>query len=150
MSAKLFVVSAPSGSGKTTLCTKLLNDNLGLERSVSKLMPENVVYTGDWSYWVTWGDGRRKNPDFIVLTPEQLIAYKAGVPLKDLRTHLVIEVNGDFWHTRHKGLTRQEREEDFVEGYRSIGVSCLVIWESDLKNDPEGAQKRIKKFLPSA
>ena len=122
----------------------------GLERSVSKLMPENVVYTGDWSYWVTWGDGRRKNPDFIVLTPEQLIAYKAGVPLKDLRTHLVIEVNGDFWHTRHKGLTRQEREEDFVEGYRSIGVSCLVIWESDLKNDPEGAQKRIKKFLPSA
>ena len=35
MNAKLFVVSAPSGCGKTTLCTKLLNDNLGLERSVS-------------------------------------------------------------------------------------------------------------------
>lgn len=121
----------------------------GLERSVSKLMPENVVYTGDWSYWVTWGDGRRKNPDFVVLTPEQLIAYKAGVPIKDLRTHLVIEVNGDFWHTRHKGLTRQEREEDFVDGYSSIGVACLVIWESDLKNDLEGTTKRIREFLPA-
>ena len=35
MNAKLFVISAPSGSGKTTLCAKLLDDDLGLERSVS-------------------------------------------------------------------------------------------------------------------
>lgn len=32
---KLFVVSAPSGSGKTTLCKKLLDDDLGLEPSIS-------------------------------------------------------------------------------------------------------------------
>lgn len=119
----------------------------GLESSVSKLMPENVIYTGDWSYWVTWTNGRHKNPDFVVLTPEQLAAYKAGVPIKDLRTHLVIEVNGDFWHTAHKGLTRENREREFIEGYTSVGVTCLVIWESDLKLNPDEIKQRIKGFL---
>lgn len=33
--AKLFVISAPSGCGKTTLCNKLLEDNLGLAKSIS-------------------------------------------------------------------------------------------------------------------
>ncbi|MCX5686269.1 MAG: guanylate kinase [Candidatus Omnitrophica bacterium] len=33
--AKLFVISAPSGCGKTTLCNKLVEDNLGLVKSVS-------------------------------------------------------------------------------------------------------------------
>jgi len=32
---KLFVVSAPSGAGKSTLCERLLNDGLGLMRSLS-------------------------------------------------------------------------------------------------------------------
>ncbi|MBN1526537.1 MAG: guanylate kinase [Candidatus Omnitrophica bacterium] len=32
---KLFVVSAPSGAGKSTLCERLLNDDLGLVRSLS-------------------------------------------------------------------------------------------------------------------
>lgn len=35
MSAKLLVISAPSGCGKTTLCNKLLEDGLGLVRSIS-------------------------------------------------------------------------------------------------------------------
>jgi hypothetical protein len=121
----------------------------GLERSVSGLMPENVIYTGNWTYWVTWVGGRRKNPDFVVLTTEQLAAYKAGVPIKDLRVHLVVEVNGDFWHTSHKGLTREKREREFIEGYKSIGATCLIIWESDLKLDPTEVKQRIKGFLTS-
>jgi len=32
---RLFVISAPSGCGKTTLCRRLLDDNIGLIRSIS-------------------------------------------------------------------------------------------------------------------
>ncbi|MDY6800113.1 MAG: guanylate kinase [Bacteroidota bacterium] len=35
MEGKLFIFSAPSGSGKTTIVKKLLDDNIGLEFSVS-------------------------------------------------------------------------------------------------------------------
>jgi len=87
-----------------------------LERLSATFFPDNVVYSGDWAYWVTWVGGRRKNPDFVVLTKEQLAAYRAGVPLKDLRTYLVIEINGDFWHTKHKGVSREQREREFVDG----------------------------------
>ena len=118
-----------------------------LERSVSRLLPENVIYTGDWYYWVTWKDGRRKNPDFVVLTVEQLAAYKSGVSLNDLRTYLVIEVNGDFWHTSHKGLTREERVKEFLDGYASVGISCLIIWESDLKASTESIRKKAEEFV---
>ena len=116
------------------------------ERAVSKLLPENVIYTGDWTYWVTWVGGRRKNPDFVVLTSEQLAAYKAGTPINDLRTHLVIEVNGDFWHTKHKGFTHAERNAEFINGYASIGIACLVIWESELKADSSAVEDKLAEF----
>jgi hypothetical protein len=118
-----------------------------LERFSASLFPENVVYSGDWSYWTTWVGGTHKNPDFVVLTKEQLAAYKAGTPLQDLRTHLVVEINGDFWHTKHKGLTRGQREKEFVEGYASVGIFCLVLWGSDILSDTEVVSARIQDFL---
>lgn len=118
-----------------------------LEKGINEITPNRVVYTGDWSYWVTWRNGRHKNPDFVVLTVEQLAAYNAGVPISDLRTHLVIEVNGDFWHTRHKNITREKRECEFVEGYASVGVTCLVLWESDFKANPSCVSRQVQKFI---
>jgi len=117
------------------------------ERKFSEMTPENIVYTGDWSYWVTWSNGRRKNPDFVVISPEQLALYKNGVPIGELRIKLVIEANGDFWHTAYRGLSRDQREAEFIEGYASIGISCLVIWESDLTNSPEVVNQRLQTFL---
>jgi G:T-mismatch repair DNA endonuclease (very short patch repair protein) len=117
------------------------------ERAFRDIVPERVVYSGDFSYWVTWANGRHKNPDFVVLTKEQYAAYQAGVPLGDLRTHLVVEVNGVFWHTKHKNLTREEREAEFIDGYASVGVTCLVVWEDDLKADPQDIRSRVEDFL---
>jgi len=118
-----------------------------LERAVSKIVPDSVVYTGDWSYWVTWSNGVRKNPDFVVLAEGQLAAYRAGVPIKDLRTHLVIEVNGDFWHTTLRGLTREQREVEFINGYASVGVHCLVLWEGDFRFNPDETQAKVLDFI---
>jgi G:T-mismatch repair DNA endonuclease (very short patch repair protein) len=95
----------------------------------------------------TFVGGRRKNPDFVVLTKEQLAAYRAGVPLKDLRTYLVIEINGDFWHTKHKGVSREQREREFVDGYASIGVSCLVLWGSDIHSEAVDTASMVQVFL---
>lgn len=118
-----------------------------LERFSATLFPENVVYSGDWSYWVTWVGGKHKNPDFVVLTKEQLAAYRSGTPLQDLRTHLVIEINGTFWHTKHKGFTREQREKEFVDGYASIGIFCLVLWEEDIHSDIASTTTKIRDFL---
>lgn len=117
------------------------------ERVFQALVPDRVVYSGDFSYWVTWANGRRKNPDFVVLTDEQYAAYRAGVTLNDLRTYLVVEINGVFWHTAHKGLTREAREEEFIKGYASVGVSCMVIWEDDLETLPLAVQDRVHERL---
>lgn len=118
------------------------------EVKVDALTSDCVVYSGDWSYWVTWKGGRRKNPDFVVLTPEQVRLYQSGTPLQELRTNRVIEVNGDFWHTSYRGCTREEREKEFTEGYASIGLRCLILWESDLNTwSPEETQARIAEFI---
>lgn len=117
------------------------------ERIFDDMPEDRIVFSGDWSYWVQWKDGRRKNPDFVVLTSEQYKAYEAGVPLNQLRTWGVIEVNGDFWHTRYRGLTREEREKEFVEGYASVNVSCLVVWESDLDRGRENVVGQVEDFI---
>lgn len=117
------------------------------ERAVELMLPEYVVYSGDWSYWTTWENGHHKNPDFVVLTQDQLDKYRSGALLNDLRTDRVIETNGIFWHTKHKSLAKEAREREFVEGYASSNVQCLVIWEDDLKADPIGIAEKIRKFL---
>lgn len=120
---KCFANRSPSFSqGKMTSPEKIVDAATG----------ENVVYTGDWSYWVTWASGRKKNPDFVVLNDDQLERYNAGESLTTLGVTEVIEVNGDFWHTQRIGKTKEERTKEFVDGYAGIGVTCHVFWESEL------------------
>jgi len=120
------------------------------ERIVEGFSPECVVYSGDWSYWVTWANGYHKNPDFVILTPQQLEEYKAGAVLNALRTSKVIEVNGDFWHTKYRGVTREEREQQFFEGYASIGVTCLILWELDLyASTSDAIRAKVEAFCCS-
>ena len=43
------------------------------------------------------------------------------------------------------GLTRS-----IIAAYADIGISCLVLWESEVKTDPEGVRARIALHLSGA
>ena len=50
----------------------------------------------------------------------------------------VIEMFGDYWH---KGQNPQDR----IDKFESFGFGCLVIWESEIK-DEELVKIRIREF----
>ncbi|MEA2105860.1 MAG: guanylate kinase [Bacteroidota bacterium] len=62
MEGKLFIFSAPSGSGKTTIVKKLLDDNIGLEFSISatnRPKRENEIPGKDY-YFLSTDDFKQK------------------------------------------------------------------------------------------
>lgn len=120
-----------------------------LEQSVDEITSQYVVYAGDGSYWVRHkGASRARNPDFVVLTPEQLQLYRDGTQLNSLRTFAVIEVFGDYWHGPERtGKSRQDHKREVVEYYGKAGIACLVIWESEMKGHPKRVSARISRFL---
>ncbi|MGC9374499.1 MAG: guanylate kinase [Bacteroidales bacterium] len=62
MEGKLFIFSAPSGSGKTTIVKKLLDDNIGLEFSVSatnRPKRENEMHGKDY-YFLSTNEFKQK------------------------------------------------------------------------------------------
>lgn len=122
-----------------------------IEQTVDSLSPVNVVYTGDGAYWVQHkGASRARNPDFVVLSAEQLVLYQGGADLNGLRTSAILEVFGDFWHgPKITGKSRREHRREVLDYYAQAGIACLVIWEGDIKKDPKRVAGRIKEFLGS-
>ena len=60
----------------------------------------------------------------------------------------MVEVFGDYWHGRMKtGKAGFEHEQELVHAFADIGFDCLVIWESQVKNDPAEVRDRIRAFL---
>lgn len=54
----------------------------------------------------------------------------------------LVELYGDYWH-------KNETEDDInkrINHFKNEGYDCLIIWESELKNETELVEK-IKKFL---
>jgi len=120
-----------------------------LEQTVIRMVPAYVVYSGDGSYWVRHqGASRSRNPDFVVLTPEQLDAYRAGTPLNSLRTWRIAEIFGDYWHSKKfTGVDRVTHQREVEEFYRKAGITCLVLWEGEIKSHPRIAAERLLAFL---
>lgn len=59
----------------------------------------------------------------------------------------VIELFGDYWHGEKKrGRTKEQEEQRVISIYQRFGYSCLIIWESELKNSIELKQK-IQEFV---
>jgi hypothetical protein len=126
----------------------------GLER---KTRPEEIVdafkieglyYTGNRSYWVRCegGDGvpKNRNPDFVVYAPEQIALVNSGTPPNEVRTNKIVEVIGDWWHREEiVGLPRDAYVASRIKEYASIRISCLVIWESEVKTQPEEVRARL-------
>jgi len=118
----------------------------GLEAQVCALAPspDALVYTGDRRWWRHLPKlGHYKNPDFIVPGPDPA-KPKKGVTR-------VVEAFGDFWHSRmFTGKAPFEHESDLIDAYRDIGIDCLIVWESEVKEDPEGVRDRLAAFLETS
>lgn len=86
----------------------------------------DLIYVGDRSKWVTFKNGRHKNPDFI---------------FADLK--ICIEVFGDYWH-------KDENPDDLISLYKEIGWSCLVIWEREInKKSSSSIFEIVMNFINS-
>ena len=114
----------------------------GLEKKVQGLGPEgSLLFTGDGSWWVRLPAlNQNKNPDFIVPGPHPENPKK-GVTK-------VVEAFGDFWHSRmFTGRAPFEHERELIEAYSEVGIECLVVWESEVKKDPDEVKGRLAEFL---
>ena len=120
-----------------------------LEQKVDALSPDCLVYSGDGSYWVRCaGVLKARNPDFVLLNPKQLQAYQNGVDLNLLRTYMVVEVFGDYWHGPERtGKSREAHKAEVIEYYEKCGIRCLVLWESEVKADPKDTAQRLFEFI---
>lgn len=96
-----------------------------LELLFDALTPDNVVFVGNRKFWVKTELGP-KNPDFIIR------------PFTETRK--VIEVFGDYWH-------RDDNVDALKTAYMKAGVSCLVVWESEIRKSPNTVQEKVAQFL---
>jgi len=58
---------------------------------------------------------------------------------------LVIELFGDYWHTR-KEIPYHQTEQGRIEAYSQFGYKTLIIWEHELDNPPRVVEK-IEQFI---
>lgn len=111
----------------------------GLERKVAAMAPV-LLFTGDGAYW-KWLPklNKHKNPDFLVPGPDP------EHPRQDITR--AVEVFGDFWHSRmFTGKAPFDHEQELIDAYADIGITCLILWESEIKKDPEAIKARLTVF----
>ena len=94
-----------------------------LETLFNELTPPNVRYVGDGTWWRKLPNGKHKNPDFKVTGENK-----------------VIELFGDYWH-------RNDDPQELIKLYAGIGISCLVLWETDIKNNTIDVLKEVTNFV---
>jgi hypothetical protein len=112
------------------------------ERILQSLAPE-LLYTGSGDFW-RWLPllGQHKNPDFILPGPDP------EHPKKDITK--VVELFGDFWHSRmFTGKANFEHESELVHAFKEVGIECLVVWESEVKNHLHETKERVLSFINS-
>jgi len=112
------------------------------ERLLQAMAPE-LLYTGTGDFW-RWLPllGHHKNPDFILpgSDPEH---PKKGVTK-------VVELFGNFWHSRmFTGKANFEHESELVKAFEEVGIACLVVWESEVKHNPDETKARVLNFIYS-
>jgi hypothetical protein len=97
----------------------------GIESSFMSLVSGlgNIEYVGNGRWWRLLPGGARKNPDFKVRGENK-----------------VIEVFGDYWH-------QDENPDALINQYRGAGIDCLVIWEHEIRNAPQGVAERVSRFI---
>lgn len=118
------------------------------EQRVWDLAP-SLIFTGNWVWWRYLPKfrspkhfdriGGHKNPDFLVPGPDPEHPY-CGVTK-------VVEAFGDYHHgKRRTGRLPAVNEQELIDAYADIGIQCLILWESEVKTDPEGVRARLVGF----
>ncbi len=95
-------------------------------KEICKDLP--IEYTGDSSNDFMVGTHK---PDFRVVGQKKCI-----------------EVFGDYWHTR-EGIKYAFTEEGKIDYLKKHGYGCLVIWENEIKENPQLAYQRVLEFINS-
>jgi hypothetical protein len=113
----------------------------GLESKILELAGGSLVFTGDGSFWKKLPAlNKYKNADFILPGPSP------EHPKRNVTK--VVEAFGDFWHSRiFTGKAPFDHEQELIDAYADIGIQCLVVWESEVRTDPEAVKSRIQAFL---
>lgn len=96
-------------------------------------------------------------PDFILLSDENLQKVKDWLadPSQQgttfdrfIRTKYVVELFGDHWHGQEiTGVEREEHERQVLASYKEVGIECLILWESEVKDDWETCQEKLEEFI---
>jgi len=95
-----------------------------LEQAIIDLDIEQLVFTGLGGKWVTFKNGKHKNPDFVIHG-----------------TNKVIEVgNAAFWHP-------VEERVDVVQNYKDIGYDCLYLTDEEVFSDISTVKTKIDKHI---
>ena len=113
-----------------------------LERRVLS-MASQLKFTGNGRYWRKLPLlGAYKNPDFVLPGTAATRAHPWRGAMK------VVEAFGDYWHSKiFTGRAPFEHESELIQAYAEVGLDCLVIWESEVKTDPENVKIRLTQFL---
>jgi predicted transcriptional regulator len=122
-----------------------------LESTVEMISPKNVIYVGDFRYWIQCKDVTGKwinrNPDFVVYDKDKMDILYSGVVPNKIRTWKIVEVLGDYFHgPKLKGLDRAAYTAMRIAEYASVKVHCLILWESEIKDDLEAVRARLSAF----
>jgi G:T-mismatch repair DNA endonuclease (very short patch repair protein) len=108
------------------------------EQILDDLTIPELVYIGRRGLSFRLKDKSLKFPDFIYMTKD----YE-DTSIK------IVEYFGEYWHDyKVTGLSREDHENQTIELYKEIGVACLVVWDTDLK-DEDKLLSKIQNFLCS-
>lgn len=92
-----------------------------LNNLLQQYFPNEWKYVGDGQIWIAG-----KNPDFFNCNGQKKL----------------IELFGNFWHTKMARETKEQRVEHFAK----YGFKTLIVWEDELKNEQEIIDK-INNFI---
>ena len=96
-----------------------------LRNGLNKMFPGEYKYVGDGKVWIVG-----KNPDFINVNGQKKI----------------IEMFGNYWHSKEKtGRTKEQEENQRIAHFARYGFKTLIVWQEELKNTPQ-LKKKLRVF----
>lgn len=97
-----------------------------LEQKLWDLVGHDRLEFASFKFWKTIETDR----GFSHITPD----------FKVIGAMAVVEVYGDYWH-------RFDNPQDRIDAWRSTGVDCIVVWESEIRSNTEAVKFKVIEFI---